>query len=71
MFDTLTKISFVLQALPIASAVVVFLFLVGLWFTGAIINGPNFHPMLTLAAPTIGYRRLMLRLMLTGPAGLC
>jgi len=56
------------------SAVVVFLFLAGLWFTGAIINGPNFHPKLSLAAPTIGYRRLnglMLRLMLTGPAGLC
>jgi len=53
------------------SAVVVFLFLAGLWFTGAIINGQNFHPKLTLAAPTIGYRRLMLRLMLTGPAGFC
>jgi len=26
------------------SAVVVFLFLAGLWFTEAIINGPNFHP---------------------------
>jgi len=37
------------------SAVVVFLFLAGLWFTEAIINGPNFHPKLTLAAPTIGY----------------
>jgi len=56
---------------PIDSAVVVFLFLAGLWFTGAIINGPNSHPKLTLAAPTISYRRLMLRLMLTGPAGLC
>jgi len=52
------------------SAVVVFLLLAGLWFTGAIINAPNFHPKLTLAAPTIGYMRLMLRLMLTGPAGL-
>jgi len=39
----------------LVSAVVVFLFLAGLWFTGAIINGPNFHPKLTLAAPTIGY----------------
>jgi len=37
------------------SAVVVFLFLAGLWFTEAIINGPNFYPKLTLAAPTIGY----------------
>jgi len=37
------------------SAVVVFLFLAGLWFTKAIINGSNFHPKLTLAAPTIGY----------------
>jgi len=37
------------------SAVVVFLFLTGLWFTEANINGPNFHPKLTLAAPTIGY----------------
>jgi len=35
--------------------VVVFLFLAGLWFIGAIINGPNFHPNLTLEAPTIGY----------------
>jgi len=43
------------------AAVVVFLFLAGLWFTGAIINGPNFQPKLTLVAPTIGYRRLMLR----------
>jgi len=32
----------------IGSAVVVFLFLAGLWFIGAIINGPNFHPKLTL-----------------------
>jgi len=41
---------------PSYSAVVVFLFLAGLWFTGAGINGPNFHPKLTLAAPTIiGY----------------
>jgi len=38
---------------PRPSAVVVFLFMAGLWFTGAIINGPNFHPKLTLAAPTI------------------
>jgi len=59
-----------------SSAVVVFLFLAGLcMFTGAIINGApiwNFHPKWALAAPTrpIGYRRLMLRLMLTGPAGL-
>jgi len=37
------------------SAVVVFLFLAGLRFTGAITIGPNFHPKLTLAAPTIGY----------------
>jgi len=35
------------------SAVVVFLFLAGLWFTEAIINGPNFHPKWTFAAPTI------------------
>jgi len=40
---------------PIDSAVVVFLFLAGLWFTEAIINGPDFHPKLTSAAPTIGY----------------
>jgi len=39
----------------LVSTVVVFLFLAGLWFTGAIINGPHFHPKLTLAAPTIGY----------------
>jgi len=39
----------------ICSALVVFLFLAGLWFTGAPINGPNFHPKLTLGAPTIGY----------------
>jgi len=40
----------------ITSAVVVFLFLAGPCFTGAIINSPNFHPKLTLAAPTIiGY----------------
>jgi len=37
-----------------SSVVVVFLFLAGLWFTEAIIKGPNFHPKLTLAAPTIG-----------------
>jgi len=37
----------------VPSAVVVFLFLAGLWFTGAIINGPNFHPKFNLAAPTI------------------
>jgi len=54
-----------------ASAVVVFWFLAGMWFTVAIINGPNFHPKLTLAAPTIGYRHFMLCLMLTGPPGLC
>jgi len=53
------------------SAIVVVLFLAGLWFTGAIIHGPNFHRKLTLVAPTIAYRRLMLRLMLTDPAGLC
>jgi len=41
--------------LPLSSAVVVFLFLAGLWFTEANINSPNFHPKLTLAAPTIGY----------------
>jgi len=39
----------------VGSAVVVFLFLAGLKFTGAIINGPNFYPKLPLAAPTIGY----------------
>jgi len=57
---------------PITRVVVVFLFWAGLWFRGANINGPNFHPKLNLAAPTI-YRLqgLMLRLMLTGPAGLC
>jgi len=33
---------------PVISAVVVFLFLAGLWFTVAIVNGPNFHPKLTL-----------------------
>jgi len=38
-----------------SAAAVVFLFLAGLWFTEANINGPNFHPKLTLAAPTIGY----------------
>jgi len=42
------------QFLITISAAVVFLFLAGLWFTEAIINGPNFHPKLTLAAPTIG-----------------
>jgi len=52
------------------SIIVVFLFLAGLWFTGAIINGPNFPPWLLLEVSTIGDRRLMLRLMLTGPAGL-
>jgi len=41
--------------LVLTSAVVIFLFLAGLWFTEAIINGPNFHPKLTLAAPTICY----------------
>jgi len=41
----------------ICISVVVFLFLAGLWFTGGIINGPNFQPKLTLAAPTIGYSR--------------
>jgi len=41
--------------IDLLSAVVVFLFLAGLWFTEANINGPNFHPKLTLAAPTIGY----------------
>jgi len=35
------------------SAVVVFLFLAGLWFTGAIINGPNFLPQFALTAQTI------------------
>jgi len=39
----------------VGSAVVVFLFLAGLWFTEANINGPSFQPKLTLAAPTIGY----------------
>jgi len=58
-------------SMPLRSAVVVFLFLAGLWFTESIKIGPNFHQKLTLAAPTIGYMRLMLRLMLTGPAGLC
>jgi len=37
------------------SAVVVFLFLAGLSFTEANINSSNFHAILTLAAPTIGY----------------
>jgi len=35
-----------------SSAVVVFMFLAGLWFTEAIINGPNFHPTLTLGHDT-------------------
>jgi len=48
--------SFILYVcVGISSAVVVFLFLAGLWFTEANINGPNFHPQLTWAAPTIGY----------------
>jgi len=34
--------------LPLPSAVFVFLFLAGLWFTEAIISSPNFHPKLTL-----------------------
>jgi len=51
------------------SAVVVFLFLAGLWFTGAIINGPNFK--VDFGGPNYRLKRLMLRLMLTGPAGLC
>jgi len=41
--------------MDVVSVLVVFLFLAGLWFTEAIINGPNFHPKLTLVAPTIGY----------------
>jgi len=56
---------------PLTSAVVVFLFLAGLWFTRAIINGANFHLKLIFAPPTIGYMRFMMRLMLTGPARLC
>jgi len=55
----------------VASAVVVCLFLAGLWFTEAIINGPNFDPKLTLAAQLYKLQRVILRLMLTGPAGLC
>jgi len=55
-----------IHSLGTASAVVVLLFLAGLWFTGAIINGPNFYQKLTLEAPTIGYMRLML----TGPSWL-
>jgi len=60
----------------VISAVVVFLFLAGLSFLGAIINGPNFHPKVDLGGPN--YRLLpivscclMLRLMLTDPALLC
>jgi len=41
----------------VASAAVVFFFLAGLSFTGAIINGPNFHSKFALEAPTIDYRR--------------
>jgi len=52
------KLDFTFSITLLISAVVVFLFLAGLWFTGAIINGPNSHPKLTLAAPTIGYRRI-------------
>jgi len=37
----------------VGSAVVVFLFLAGLWFSEAVINGPNFHPKSTLAAPPL------------------
>jgi len=39
------------------SALVIFLYLAGLWCTKANINGPCFHPKFTLAAQTIGYRR--------------
>jgi len=35
----------------ISSAVVVVLFLARLWFTGAIINGPNFHPKVDFGGP--------------------
>jgi len=35
----------------ICSTVVVFLFLAGLWFTGANINGPNFHPKFAFGGP--------------------
>jgi len=45
----------VFHLFDVCSAVVVFLFLVGLWFTEAILNGPNLNPKLNLAAPTIGY----------------
>jgi len=49
------RFSNIQNTVAIISAVVVFLFLAGLWFTEAIINGPNFHPKLTLGAPTTGY----------------
>jgi len=63
-----TTVSAIRHVVCMCSAVVIFLFLAGLWSTGANTNSPNFHPKLTLAAPTIGY---MLRLMLTDPAWLC
>jgi len=56
---------------PEFSAVVVFLFLAGLRFTGAIINGPKFPPKIDFGGPNYRQQRLMLRLTLTGPAGLC
>jgi len=54
---------FILKILPIIIitvkiiAVVVFLFLAGLWLRRAIINGPDFHPKFTMAVSTISYRR--------------
>jgi len=50
----------------VSSAVAVLLFLAGLWFTRAIINGPNFLPKVDFGGPSYRIQGLMLRLMLTG-----
>jgi len=39
----------------VRAVVVVFLLEAGLWFTGVIINGPNFHPKFAFGGPK--YRR--------------
>jgi len=55
----------------LASAVVVFLFLAGLWFLGAIINAPNFHPNFAFVGPNHRRRRPAASHVDWSQAGLC
>jgi len=55
----------------VCSAVVVFLFLAGLSVYRSHYKRPPFLPKVNFGGPNYRLQRLMLRLMLTGPAGLC